>query len=177
MTTRRADNRKAANPKLGLTAERMFSCEKDVDLRTAQNGISVASFTLAVNRQYSKDKEADFINCVAFKKTAEVLQQFAGKGRLIGVTGSIQTRHYTGKNGKEVYVTEVLADSVSFLDSRNSSQSEYNGQQGGYSYQQGNQPQANWQDPQVANSGSQAKNAAPSGQAGTIDVSSDDLPF
>lgn len=54
---------------------------KDVDLRTTQSGISVASFTLAVNRQYSKDKEADFINCVAFKKTAEVLQQFAGKGR------------------------------------------------------------------------------------------------
>lgn len=104
---------------------------KDVDLRTTQNGISVASFTLAVNRQYSKDKEADFINCVAFKKTAEVLQQFAGKGRLIGVTGSIQTRHYTGKDGKEVYVTEVLANNVSFLDSRNSAQNDYNGQQGG----------------------------------------------
>lgn len=91
---------------------------KDVDLRTAQNGISVARFTLAVNRQYSKDKEADFINCVAFKKTAEVLQQFAGKGRLIGVTGSIQTRHYTGKDGKEVYVTEVVVDNFSLLESR-----------------------------------------------------------
>lgn len=109
---------------------------KDVDLRTTQSGISVASFTLAVNRQYSKDKEADFINCVAFKKTAEVLQQFAGKGRLIGVTGSIQTRHYTGKDGKEVYVTEVLANNISFLDSRNNSQSEYNDQQGGNSNQQ-----------------------------------------
>lgn len=109
---------------------------KDVDLRTTQSGISVASFTLAVNRQYSKDKEADFINCVAFKKTAEVMQQFAGKGRLIGVTGSIQTRHYTGKDGKEVYVTEVLANNISFLDSRNNSQSEYNDQQGGNSNQQ-----------------------------------------
>lgn len=109
---------------------------RDVDLRTTQSGISVASFTLAVNRQYSKDKEADFINCVAFKKTAEVLQQFAGKGRLIGVTGSIQTRHYTGKDGKEVYVTEVLANNISFLDSRNSTQSEYNGQQGGNFNQQ-----------------------------------------
>lgn len=150
---------------------------KDVDLRTAQNGISVARFTLAVNRQYSKDKEADFINCVAFKKTAEVLQQFAGKGRLIGVTGSIQTRHYTGKDGKEVYVTEVLADNVSFLDSRNSAQSEYSGQQGGYGQQQGNQPQANWQAPQAANFGSQGQLTTPAGQLDTIDVSSDDLPF
>lgn len=91
---------------------------KDVDLRTAQSGTSVARFTLAVNRQYSKDKDADFINCVAFKKTAEVLQQFAGKGRLIGVTGSIQTRHYTGKDGKEVYVTEVVVDNFSLLESR-----------------------------------------------------------
>lgn len=148
---------------------------KDVDLRTAQNGISVASFTLAVNRQYSKDKEADFINCVAFKKTAEVLQQFAGKGRLIGVTGSIQTRHYTGKDGKEVYVTEVLANSVSFLDSRNSSQNEYNGQQGGYSYQQADQPQQNFRAPQAADFGSQGQVTPPAGKS--IDVSSDDLPF
>lgn len=144
---------------------------KDVDLRTTQSGISVASFTLAVNRQYSKDKEADFINCVAFKKTAEVLQQFAGKGRLIGVTGSIQTRHYTGKDGKEVYVTEVLANNISFLDSRNSAQSEYDGQQGGYqapqgqpSQGQGDYKQNDWQGQQGANNG-------------TVSVSSDDLPF
>ncbi|MBT8811403.1 single-stranded DNA-binding protein [Lactobacillus delbrueckii subsp. bulgaricus] len=129
---------------------------KDVDLRTTQSGISSASFTLAVNRQYSKDK-ADFINCVAFKKTAEVLQQFAGKGRLIGVTGRIQTSHYTGKDGKEVYVTEVLADSVSFLDSRNSAQGEYSGQHGGYGQQQGNFNQS-W--PQ-----------------GGVNVSQEDLPF
>lgn len=143
---------------------------RDVDLRTTQSGISVASFTLAVNRQYSKDKEADFINCVAFKKTAEVLQQFAGKGRLIGVTGSIQTRHYTGKDGKEVYVTEVLANNVSFLDSRNSAQNEYSGQQV-------DQPQQNFQAPQAAGFGSQGQTTTPAGQAGTIDVSSDDLPF
>lgn len=150
---------------------------KDVDLRTAQNGISVASFTLAVNRQYSKDKEADFINCVAFKKTAEVLQQFAGKGRLIGVTGSIQTRHYTGKDGKEVYVTEVLANNISFLDSRNGSQNEYSGQQVGSSYQQGNQPQYGQQAQQAADFGSQGKVTPPAGHSDTIDVSSDDLPF
>ena len=148
---------------------------KDVDLRTAQSGTSVARFTLAVNRQYSKDKEADFINCIAFKKTAEVLQHFAGKGRLIGVTGSIQTRHYTGKDGKEVYVTEVLADNVSFLDSRNGSRNEYNGQQGGYSQHQGNQPQGDWQATQAANFGSQGQITTPASD--TIDVSSDDLPF
>lgn len=146
---------------------------KDVDLRTTQNGISVASFTLAVNRQYSKDKEADFINCVAFKKTAEVLQQFAGKGRLIGVTGSIQTRHYTGKDGKEVYVTEVLANNVSFLDSRSSNQGQGNwqGQQGGYQAQQGQPSQGQGNYKQDALRGQQGAND------GAVNVSSDDLPF
>lgn len=150
---------------------------KDVDLRTTQSGISVASFTLAVNRQYSKDKEADFINCVAFKKTAEVLQQFAGKGRLIGVTGSIQTRHYTGKDGKEVYVTEVLANNISFLDSRNSAQSEYSGQQGGYGYQQGNQPQYGQQAPQSQNFGQQGGDSNQQWLQGGVNVSQEDLPW
>lgn len=150
---------------------------KDVDLRTTQSGISVASFTLAVNRQYSKDKEADFINCVAFKKTAEVLQQFAGKGRLIGVTGSIQTRHYTGKDGKEVYVTEVLANNVSFLDSRNDSQNEYSSQQSGYSYQQGNQPQYGQQAPQGQNFSQQEGNSNQQWPQGGVNVSQEDLPW
>lgn len=149
---------------------------KDVDLRTTQSGISVASFTLAVSRQYSKNKEADFINCVAFKKTAEVLQQFASKGRLIGVTGSIQTRHYTGKDGKEVYVTEVLANNVSFLDSHNQGQqaqnTSYNGRntaQGNYTSQQGNAPQMSHQ------ASNNANNTFNSGDP--VNVSSDDLPF
>lgn len=150
---------------------------KDVDLRTTQSSISVASFTLAVNRQYSKDKEADFINCVAFKKTAEVLQQFAGKGRLIGVTGSIQTRHYTGKDSKEVYVTEVLANNISFLDSRNGSQNEYDGQQGGYGYQQGNQPQYGQQAPQGHNFGQQGGNYNQQWPQGGVNVSQEDLPW
>lgn len=145
---------------------------RDVDLRTTQSGISVASFTLAVNRQYSKDKEADFINCVAFKKTAEVLQQFAGKGRLIGVTGSIQTRHYTGKDGKEVYVTEVWANTVSFLDSRQGQgQGNWNGQQGGYQAQQGQPSQGQGNYKQDVWQGQQGTNS------GTVSVSSDDLPF
>lgn len=150
---------------------------KDVDLRTTQSGISVASFTLAVNRQYSKDKEADFINCVAFKKTAEVLRQFAGKGRLIGVTGSIQTRHYTGKDGKEVYVTEVLANDISFLDSRNSAQREYSGQQGGYDQQQGNQPQYGRQAPQGQNLDQQQGSFNQSWPQGDVNVSQSDMPW
>lgn len=150
---------------------------KDIDLRTTQSGISVASFTLAVNRQYSKDKEADFINCVAFKKTAEVLQQFAGKGRLIGVTGSIQTRHYTGKDGKEVYVTEVLANNISFLDSRNGSQNEYDGRHGGYGYQQGNQPQYGQQAPQGQNFSQQGGNSNQQWPQGGVNVSQEDLPW
>lgn len=156
---------------------------RDPELRTTGNGTSVTTFTLAVDRQYGKDKQADFISCVAWKKNAEFVQQYGSKGRMVGLTGSIHTRHYTGKDGKEVYVTEVWANSVSFLDSRSSNQGQgnWNGQQGGYQAQQGqpNQGKGNykqdaWQGQQGANSGTQQGSGQ--GQAG-FSVSSDDLPF
>lgn len=143
---------------------------RDPELRTTGNGTSVTTFTLAVDRQYGKDKQADFISCVAWKKNAEFVQQYGSKGRMVGLTGSIHTRHYTGKDGREVYVTEVWANSVSFLDSRQG-QGNWNSQQGGYQAQQGQPSQGQgdykqdtWQGQQNANSG-------------TVSVSSDDLPF
>lgn len=143
---------------------------RDPELRTTGNGTSVTAFTLAVDRQYGKDKQADFISCVAWKKNAEFVQQYGSKGRMVGLTGSIHTRHYTGKDGREVYVTEVWANSVSFLDSRQG-QGNWNGQRGGYQAQQGQPSQGQgdykqdtWQGQQNANSG-------------TVSVSSDDLPF
>src|SRR5690554_1112941 len=96
---------------------------KDPDLRYTANGTAVANFTVAVNRPFSNqqgDREADFINCVIWRKPAENLANYMGKGSLIDVDGRIQTRSYDGQDGKRVYVTEVVADSVQFLESRNS---------------------------------------------------------
>jgi single-strand DNA-binding protein len=88
---------------------------KDAELRYTANGKAVASFTVAVQRN---KEEADFINCVAWNKTAENLANYTSKGSLIGVEGSIQTRNYKNNEGKTVYVTEVWAQSVEFLSSK-----------------------------------------------------------
>lgn len=102
---------------------------KDIELRRTGSGTAVASFTLAVNRDFRTQdgQEADFINCVAWKKTAELLEQYVHKGDRIAVSGSIRTRNYTGNDGRKVYVTEVLANQVEFLEAKkNSEQSNYN---------------------------------------------------
>lgn len=102
---------------------------KDIELRRTGSGTAVASFTLAVNREFKTQdgQEADFINCVAWKKTAELLEQYVHKGDRIAVTGSIRTRNYEDNHGKKVYVTEVLANQVEFLETKKSSeQSNYN---------------------------------------------------
>lgn len=88
------------------------------DLRYTQAGKAAASFTLAVDRAYSKEKEVDFIPCVVWGKTAENCAQYIGKGSLVAVEGRIQVRNYENKEGKRVYVTEVVAENVRFLDKR-----------------------------------------------------------
>ena len=94
---------------------------KDPELRYTSNGTAVANFTIACNRPFKTDgkQEADFINCVVWRKPAENLANYMKKGNLIGVDGRIQTRNYEGQDGKRVYVTEVVADSVQFLESKN----------------------------------------------------------
>ena len=95
---------------------------KDVDLRfAAGSGTAVASFTLAVNRKFKKD-EADFINCKAFAKTAEILAQYVFKGQQLAVTGHIQTGKYKNKEGKDVYTTEVIVNSFNFISQGNKEQ-------------------------------------------------------
>lgn len=96
---------------------------KDPDLRYTPNGVPVASFTLAVNRTFTNqqgEREADFINCVVWRKPAENAANFLKKGSLAGVDGRIQTRSYEGQDGKRVYITEVQAESVQFLEPKNS---------------------------------------------------------
>lgn len=93
---------------------------KDVDLRYTQSGTAVASFTLAVNRQFKKEgqPDVDFINCVMWAKSAETLANHTSKGSLIGVTGRLQVRNYDNKEGVKVYVTEVVAENFTFLESK-----------------------------------------------------------
>lgn len=101
---------------------------KDIELRRTGNGTAVASFTLAVNRDFKTqdEQEADFIQCVAWKKTAEILEQYVHKGDKIALNGSIRTRNYEDNYGKKVYVTEVLVNHVEFLETNNREQSNYN---------------------------------------------------
>jgi single-strand DNA-binding protein len=92
---------------------------KDPDLRYTPNGVAVANFTLAVNRPFSNqsgENEADFINCVVWKKAAENLANFMSKGSQIGVVGRVQTRNYENNEGKRVFITEIVADIVQFLE-------------------------------------------------------------
>ena len=98
---------------------------KDVELKQTGSQTAVATGTLAVNRQFKSangEKETDFINIVAWRKTAEILSSYASKGSQIGITGRIQTRNYEGNDGKRVYVTEVVAESINLLDSRSSNE-------------------------------------------------------
>lgn len=95
---------------------------RDPELRyTPQQNQAVATFSLAVNRQFKNangEREADFINCVIWRQQAENLANWAKKGTLIGVTGRIQTRNYENQQGQRVYITEVVADSFQMLESK-----------------------------------------------------------
>ncbi len=90
---------------------------KDPDLRfAAGSGTAVTRLTLAVNRPFKKD-EADFINCIAFGKTGEIIAQYLTKGRQLAISGSIQTGSYEAKDGTRRYTTDVVVDSFDFIDS------------------------------------------------------------
>ena len=93
---------------------------KDPDLRYTQSGTAVATFTLAVDRPFSKEKETDFIPCVVWQKQAENCANYIGKGSLVAVSGRIQVRSYEAKDGGKRWVTEIIAEQVKFLDRRGS---------------------------------------------------------
>ena len=91
---------------------------QDLELKQTPSGVSVLSFTVAVDRSYTKgeEKQSDFISCVAWKQTAEFISRYFGKGRMIAVEGNIKTGSYQNKNGETVYTTDVVADRVEFLE-------------------------------------------------------------
>ena len=105
---------------------------KDVELKYTQSGTAIGNFNLAVNRAFtSKDgeRETDFINCVIWRKAAENFAKFTHKGALVGVDGRIQTRNYEDKDGKRVYVTEVVVENFALLEPKNNNQSPQAAQQ------------------------------------------------
>jgi single-strand DNA-binding protein len=129
---------------------------KDPELRFTASGVAVATFTLAVDRSFKNangEKETDFINCVVWRKPAENVANFLKKGSLAGVDGRMQTRNYEGQDGKRVYVTEVLAESVQFLEPKGEKKQDKPAQK--YTADPG--------DPFKSN--------------GQIDITDDDLPF
>lgn len=144
---------------------------KDPDLKYTGNGTAVATFTLAVNRNFtnqSGEREADFINCVIWRKPAEILANYAKKGVLIGVTGRIQTRSYDNQQGQKVYVTEVIADNFQLLESKKADSSQ-NTQGSGVSNSQTN----NYTRSQQNRNNDESD---PFGNS-SIDIDSQDLPF
>ena len=125
---------------------------RDAELRYTASNQAVATFTLAVNRNFKSqngEREADFINCVIWRQQAENLANWAKKGALVGITGRIQTRNYENQQGQRVYVTEVVADNFQLLESQK---------------ERGNQAQANSQ-PDFGR------------QAEPFDIDDDSLPF
>jgi len=128
---------------------------RDPELRYTPNGVATTSFTLAVDRPFANgngEREADFIQIVTWRKLAEVSAEYLKKGRLAAIEGRIQVRNYENNEGKRVYITEVIADNVRFLESNRDS-----GQ---------------------ANSNQNKPNEDPFSDDGKpIDISDDDLPF
>lgn len=140
---------------------------KDPDLRYTQSGTAVGQFTLAVNRNFTNqqgDREADFINCVIWRKAAESFANYARKGTLIGLTGRIQTRNYDNQQGQRVYVTEIVVENFQLLESKevNEQRRSSKPEQATFDKQATDKP-----DPLDLFS----KDVSP------IDISDDDLPF
>ncbi|WP_054859119.1 single-stranded DNA-binding protein [Gracilibacillus sp. JCM 18860] len=145
---------------------------KDPNLRYTPNGVAVANFTIAVNRPFTNqnnEREADFINCVVWRRPAENLANFMSKGNLIGVDGRIQTRNYDNQEGNRVFITEVLAESVQFLESKSGTANQSSNPSPNNSQNQSNQNQPN----KPSNNNSNPFD----GEAEPIDISDDDLPF
>ncbi|MEC2074198.1 single-stranded DNA-binding protein [Alkalihalophilus marmarensis] len=139
---------------------------KDPELRYTPSGVAVANFTLAVNRTFSNqngERDADFINCVVWRKPAENVANYLKKGSLAGVDGRIQTRSYDDNEGKKQFVTEVVAESVQFLEPRGNN----------------NNNTANPGPKREQSRGNQSNqfNDDPFSQYGSNDNPSDDLPF
>jgi single-strand DNA-binding protein len=153
---------------------------KDPELRYTPAGVAVTQFTLAIDRPFSnqqtKEKEADFINIVTWRQLAETCANYLRKGRLTAVEGRLQVRNYDNNEGRKVYVTEVVADNVRFLES-----SKEGGSSGGSSISNtGNREESTYTRNNNSGGGTPRdnQNQDPFLDDGKpIDISDDDLPF
>lgn len=131
----------------------------DVELKTTTNGTSTCSFRLAVQRRFANAqgvREADFLQIIAWRQTAELCAKYLAKGRKVGIEGNIQARSYMAQDGTKRYVTEIIADNVEFLTPKNESAGSY----------------------QQADSGLRAADTSPGDiPAGFTPVNDDELPF
>jgi single-strand DNA-binding protein len=137
---------------------------KDPDLRYTPSNVPSATFSVAVNRPFQNQsgvREADFINIVVWRKQAENVKKYITKGSLVAIEGRIQTRNYDDKDGKKVYVTEVVADNVQFLESKGQRSSNSNDEMPSYN----EQPTTNVSDEPYIDFGQ------------TIELSDDDIAF
>ncbi|MCJ0933657.1 single-stranded DNA-binding protein [Mammaliicoccus sciuri] len=158
---------------------------KEPEYRVTPSGVQVATFTLAINRTFTNqngERQADFINCVVFRTPAENVNKYLNKGNLAGVEGRIQSRSYENNEGKRVFVTEVVCDSVQFLEPKSNNQHQSNYQPPQYNQQQGYQQQNyqqpnNYQQPQNNQYQAPQQHNPFTNANGPIDINDDDLPF
>jgi single-strand DNA-binding protein len=177
---------------------------KDMEYKVSQSGVATGKSTLAVNRPFKNSQggnDADFINFIAFRKTADLLSQYVFKGDQVGLSGRMQTRTYENQEGRTVYVTELVVDQVSLI-SNNRQQGQQGGPQGGYNNQSGPNPQGGQNNsytnayggqggynnrPPQGNQGGYNNQAPPQNQYqdqnpfqnanGPVDIDDSDLPF
>lgn len=176
---------------------------KKPDLKYTQSGIAVTQFTVAVNRAFKDsngERQADFINCVMWRKAAENFIKYVDKGSLVGLDGRIQTRNYENQQGQRVYVTEIVVDNFSLLESRSESEKRnsenanqnqapsYNSNQSSQSPYSNNNSNNNYNGTNNANSSNSNNNNQSNnsnnnmsdpfaGNSKTIDIKNSDLPF
>lgn len=171
---------------------------REVDLRYTQSGVAVANFTVAVDRSFrdaNGERQTDFITCVMWRKAAENFAKYTRKGSLVGLEGSIQTRNYENQQGQRVYVTEVLVNNFTFLESKNVTENRptggdnnqyggtYNNQSadpfGNYSNQPSNSSynsNSNSED-NFGNFGNNNPFPANNNNNSSMEIADDDLPF
>jgi len=144
---------------------------KEVDLRFTNNNIAVANTTIAINRPFKNangEREADFLRVIAFRKTAELLNEHFTKGKQIGITGRVQSRSFDDKEGKRQFITEIVLENITFISDGSNKQNQ--GAQ-----QQNTQTVTNT--PQRQNSAAQGGENPFANSKGPVDINSDDLPF
>ncbi len=149
----------------------------DPQYRVTPSGVSVTTFTLAINRTFTNaqgERQADFINCVTFKKQAENVNNFLSKGSLAGVDGRLQSRSYDNQEGRRIFVTEVICDSVQFLEPKGTRND--GSQYDDYPQAQQSSPNDYQQQNKKAQQSTPATNPF-ANATGPIDISDDDLPF